>query len=108
MSEKQFDRWWRDEGSGMTPLADHDMEEHAQRVSAIAWENGGYCADMRTRAAVQDMEAGVKELTEQILLRDEELSEYGVWEEVHYFTWRLPALVICAFVGLSFLMSRFL
>ncbi len=104
MSEASFKRWWRDEGSGMIPCANHDMEEHARRIAEIAWSNGEYCADARTRLAVQDMEAGVKELTDQILLRDEEPE----WGEVMYFTWRLPALVICAFVGLAFVMSRFL
>jgi hypothetical protein len=42
--EERFQRWWFDEGSGMRPLDGEDSEEHARRVSQIAWHNGAYCA----------------------------------------------------------------
>lgn len=46
--EKQqvaFAIWWKDEGSGMTPKPDDDMESHAKRISQIAWMNGAYKND---------------------------------------------------------------
>lgn len=111
LHEEQFERWWHNEGSGMVPFDNNDMWEHTHRVARIAWSNGGYCANERTREATQDLcsaivdlKAGIKELTKQVFLRDEELEGC----EVRYFTWRLPALAICAFVGLAFVMSRFL
>lgn len=39
-----FKKWWHNEGSGMTPLANEDTEEHVKRVSQIAWMNGAYIA----------------------------------------------------------------
>jgi len=42
--EKRFQRWWFDEGSGMRPANGEDQEEHARRVSQIAWSNGAYVA----------------------------------------------------------------
>lgn len=39
-----FHVWWYDEGSGMTPCAHEDQEEHVHRISRIAWHNGAYCA----------------------------------------------------------------
>lgn len=37
-----FDKWWTDEGSALRPLEGEDAEEHAHRVSRIAWVNGAY------------------------------------------------------------------
>lgn len=37
-----FEKWWRNEGSGFIPVKHHDMEEHAKKVSRIAWLNGAY------------------------------------------------------------------
>ena len=37
-----FERWWRDEGSAMRPSPGEDAEEHAKRVSQIAWLNGEF------------------------------------------------------------------
>ena len=42
--EEEFERWWSEEGSGMYPLPNEDQEEHARRVSRIAWLNGHYKA----------------------------------------------------------------
>lgn len=39
-----FNRWWYNEGSAMRPLPGHDHEEHARRISEIAWANGAYVA----------------------------------------------------------------
>jgi hypothetical protein len=35
-----FDAWWDEEGSGVIPLPEHDIEEHAKRIARIAWLNG--------------------------------------------------------------------
>lgn len=43
--DKQFEKWWNDEGSGIYPIEGHDHEEHAKRISRIAWANGKYCAE---------------------------------------------------------------
>ena len=45
-----FDRWWYEEGSGITPLEGADLESHTRRVALIAWQNGAICA--RLHAAV--------------------------------------------------------
>jgi hypothetical protein len=41
---RRFLTWWREEGSAMRPHPDHDHEEHARRISEIAWANGAYVA----------------------------------------------------------------
>lgn len=54
-SEK-FNLWWDYVGSGILPLAEHDMEEHARRVAYVAWldrgllisDNKGDCASERS------------------------------------------------------------
>jgi hypothetical protein len=33
-----FDKWWHETGSGISPLSFHDHEEHAERVARAAWE----------------------------------------------------------------------
>ena len=38
----RFYRWWHNKGSGMSPLPGEDQEEHAHRISRIAWHNGAY------------------------------------------------------------------
>jgi hypothetical protein len=40
--QRRFLAWWHNEGSGLPPLPGHDHEEHARRVSEIAWSNGAY------------------------------------------------------------------
>lgn len=32
-----FESWWRNDGSGMSPQAGHDVEEHAREVAKAAW-----------------------------------------------------------------------
>jgi hypothetical protein len=39
-----FDIWWKNEGSGIVPLRNEDVETHVRRVSRIAWLNGAYKA----------------------------------------------------------------
>ena len=34
--------WWEREGSAMQPLPNEDIEEFANRITAIAWSNGEY------------------------------------------------------------------
>jgi hypothetical protein len=41
---RRFLTWWREEASAMRPHPDHDHEEHARRISEIAWANGAYVA----------------------------------------------------------------
>ena len=33
----EFGQWWKDVGSGITPLQDDDMENHAKRVAEATW-----------------------------------------------------------------------
>lgn len=40
-----FKLWWRDEGSAISPLPHEDREEHAKRVSLIAWMNAAYLCE---------------------------------------------------------------
>lgn len=35
---EEFEKWWKDCGSGMWPLPEHDMEEHSRRIAQAAWE----------------------------------------------------------------------
>jgi len=49
--KEQFDVWWAEEGSAITPEFNHDHEEHAHRVSEIAWKNGVCCENGRWRNA---------------------------------------------------------
>ena len=39
---RAFNRWWWDEGSGMTPMDSEDAAEHVHRVARIAWANGAF------------------------------------------------------------------
>jgi hypothetical protein len=48
----RFDRWWYDEGSGMTPADPSDIETHTRRVAEIAWSNGEYVASERHEAEI--------------------------------------------------------
>ena len=41
---RRFLTWWREEASAMRPHPDHDHEEHARRISEIAWANGAHVA----------------------------------------------------------------
>lgn len=41
-TEAAWQKWWDEEGSGMRPLEGHDHEEHARRMTNIAWHNGAY------------------------------------------------------------------
>ena len=38
---KIFNSWWNSVGSGITPIAEHDMDEHAKRVAYAAWLDRG-------------------------------------------------------------------
>jgi hypothetical protein len=42
--QRRFLAWWYNEGSGFLPLPGQDHEEHAKRISEIAWSNGAYVA----------------------------------------------------------------
>jgi hypothetical protein len=43
-----FERWWRNEASAITPRKSDDMESHAKRIAKIAWMNGAYKAKYPT------------------------------------------------------------
>ena len=54
--EEAYKVWWHNEGSGITPLPNEDMEEFVHRITQIAWSNGAFkerdaCADM-----IEDLE----------------------------------------------------
>ena len=34
-----FDDWWKNIGSGITPLPSNDIEEHAKRIAEFAWND---------------------------------------------------------------------
>jgi hypothetical protein len=37
-----YKTWWHNEGSGILPLPNEDMEEFAHRMTKIAWSNGAF------------------------------------------------------------------
>lgn len=41
---EDFSTWWEFEGSGMSPKANEDAEEHAERVCKVAWANAEFKA----------------------------------------------------------------
>ena len=54
--DEAYKAWWHNEGSGIIPLPNEDMEEFAHRITQIAWSNGAFkerdaCADM-----IEDLE----------------------------------------------------
>lgn len=38
--ENDFERWWYEVGSGITPMKGEDRETHAHRVAEAAFEAG--------------------------------------------------------------------
>jgi len=40
--DEEYKTWWHNEGSGILPLPNEDMEEFAHRMTKIAWSNGAY------------------------------------------------------------------
>jgi len=40
--EEEYKTWWHNEGSGILPLPNEDMEEFAHRMTQIAWSNGAF------------------------------------------------------------------
>ena len=54
--DEAYKAWWHNEGSGIIPLPNEDMEEFVHRMTQIAWSNGAFmerdaCADM-----IEDLE----------------------------------------------------
>ena len=43
-TNRAFNNWWRNEGSGLPPKNHEDAYEHVLRVTRIAWANGAYQA----------------------------------------------------------------
>ena len=42
--EREFELWWYNEGSGVRPSQDEDVEEFTKRIAKFAWFNGNYKA----------------------------------------------------------------
>jgi hypothetical protein len=40
--DEAYKAWWHNEGSGIIPLPNEDMEEFAHRMTQIAWSNGAF------------------------------------------------------------------
>jgi hypothetical protein len=40
--DEEYKTWWHNEGSGILPLPNEDMEEFAHRMTKIAWSNGAF------------------------------------------------------------------
>ena len=40
--DKEYKAWWHNEGSGIFPLPNEDMEEFVHRMTQIAWSNGAF------------------------------------------------------------------
>ena len=50
--DESYKTWWHNEGSGIIPLPNEDMEEFAHRMTEIAWSNGAFkereaCAELK-------------------------------------------------------------
>ena len=61
--DEAYKAWWHNEGSGILPLPNEDMEEFAHRMTQIAWSNGAFkereaCAEIAKWH--QDMAAEIK------------------------------------------------
>jgi len=56
MALSDFQHWWNEEGSAMRHLEGHDHEEHANRISRIAWSNGEYVAERDNAFSLKDAE----------------------------------------------------
>ena len=59
--DEAYKAWWHNEGSGIIPLPNEDMEEFAHRMTQIAWSNGAFkeceaCAKLCAEDGVQAME----------------------------------------------------
>ncbi len=57
-----FRNWWWNVGSGIGPKENHDMEEHASRISEIAWdaaksENTEFLKQLKDYMASDDVNA---------------------------------------------------
>ena len=40
--DEAYKAWWHNEGSGIIPKPNEDMEEFAHRITQIAWSNGAF------------------------------------------------------------------
>ena len=40
--DEAYKAWWHNEGSGIIPLPNEDMEDFAHRITQIAWSNGAF------------------------------------------------------------------
>ena len=57
--DEAYKAWWHNEGSGIIPLPNEDMEEFAHRMTQIAWSNGAF-KEREACANICEKESGYK------------------------------------------------
>jgi hypothetical protein len=62
--DEAYKTWWHNEGSGILPLPNEDMEEFAHRMTQIAWSNGVFiereaCAKLLERTDLGGLKSDV-------------------------------------------------
>lgn len=67
--------WWDNEGSGLTPTTEEDTEEFIKRVSKIAWSNGSYKTS--ENAYLSDKVAILEEKDEVVFEHEQMI--YKIW-----------------------------
>ena len=50
-----YKAWWHNEGSGIIPLPNEDMEEFAHRITQIAWSNGAFKEREKILFAIKEL-----------------------------------------------------
>jgi hypothetical protein len=55
---KEFQEWWYNTGSGITPIQNEDQHEHARRVAASAWN--AIAAELNDR--IEELEYEIRDL----------------------------------------------
>ncbi len=55
---RDFETWWRNEGSGILPRKNDDMESHAKRIARLTWNRATYKAKANLAAYEKRKEGG--------------------------------------------------
>ena len=53
--DEAYKAWWHNEGSGIIPLPNEDMEEFAHRITQIAWSNGAFKEREKILFAIKEL-----------------------------------------------------
>ena len=53
--DEAYKAWWHNEGSGIIPLPNEDMEEFAHRITQIAWSNGAFMEREQILFAIKEV-----------------------------------------------------